>query len=41
LILAFIEEQRRMGRSVGSICRVLWEQGVRVAERTYRAWKRA
>jgi transposase InsO family protein len=30
-----------MGRSVGSICRVLREQGVQVAERTYRAWKRA
>lgn len=30
-----------MGRSVGSICRVLREQGVRVAERTYRAWRHA
>lgn len=41
MILAFIEEQRAQGRSVGSICRVLREQGVQVAERTYRAWKRA
>ena len=30
-----------MGRSVGSVCKVLREQGVQVAERTYRAWKRA
>lgn len=30
-----------MGRSVGSLCRVLREQRVRVAERTYQAWKRA
>ncbi|MFV0434940.1 MAG: IS3 family transposase, partial [Leucobacter sp.] len=30
-----------LGRSVGSICQVLREQGVQVAERTYRAWKRA
>jgi putative transposase len=41
LILVFIEEQRTKGRSVGSICRVLREQGVPVAERTYRSWKRA
>ncbi|MGO3321123.1 MAG: IS3 family transposase [Microbacterium gubbeenense] len=41
MILAFIEEQRAKGRSVGSICKVLREQGVPVAERTYRAWKRA
>lgn len=41
MILEFIEEQRANGRSVGSICRVLREQGVTVAERTYRAWKRA
>lgn len=41
MILAFIEEQRALGRSVGSICGVLREQGVKVAERTYRAWKRA
>ncbi|SFV25125.1 Transposase InsO and inactivated derivatives [Micrococcus terreus] len=41
MILGFIEDQRAQGRSVGSICQVLREQGVRVAERTYRAWKRA
>ncbi|HCM51225.1 MAG TPA: hypothetical protein DIS91_11980 [Microbacterium sp.] len=41
LILAFIEEQRAQHRSVGSICQVLREQGVPVAERTYRSWKRA
>ncbi len=41
MILAFIEEQRAKGRSVGSICQVLREQGVPVAERTYRAWGRA
>ncbi|GAB4098656.1 hypothetical protein GCM10028789_08190 [Sinomonas halotolerans] len=41
MILGFIEDQRAQGRSVGSICTVLREQGVRVAERTYRAWKRA
>ncbi|WP_091699693.1 IS3 family transposase [Micrococcus terreus] len=41
VILGFIEDQRAQGRSVGSICQVLREQGVRVAERTYRAWKRA
>ena len=41
MILVFIEEQRAKSRSVGSICKVLREQGVPVAERTYRAWKRA
>lgn len=41
MILAFIEEQRVKHRSVGSICKVLREQGVPVAERTYRAWKHA
>lgn len=40
LILGFIEEQRALGRPVGSICKVLREQGVQVAGRTYRAWKR-
>lgn len=41
MIFGFIEEQRSLGRSVGSICTVLREQDVPVAERTYRAWKRA
>ena len=30
-----------MGHAVESICRVLREQGLAVAARTYRAWKRA
>jgi putative transposase len=41
VILGFIEDQRAQGRSVGSVCTVLREQGVQVAARTYRAWKRA
>ncbi|GIT82218.1 putative transposase for insertion sequence element IS986/IS6110 [Leifsonia sp. LS1] len=41
MILAFIEEQRVKGRAVGSVCTVLRSQGVRVAARTYRAWKHA
>lgn len=39
MMLAFIEEQRANGYAVESICRCLREQGVRVAARTYRAWK--
>ena len=39
LIVAFIDEQRGEGRGVESICRVLREQGVAVAPRTYRGWK--
>jgi putative transposase len=39
LICAFIDEQRAVGRGVESICRVLREQGVAVAPRTYRAWQ--
>lgn len=35
----FIDEQRGKGRAVESICQVLRSQGVRVAARTYRAWK--
>ncbi|EYT54165.1 transposase [Kocuria sp. UCD-OTCP] len=41
MILDFIEDQRAKGRSVGSICTVLREQGLQIAERTYRSWKRA
>jgi putative transposase len=41
LILGFIEEQRAKGRAVESVCQVLRSQGVQVAARTYRAWKRA
>jgi putative transposase len=39
LIVRFIDEQRAAGRGVESICGVLREQGLRVAPRTYRAWK--
>lgn len=39
MIVRFIDEQRAAGRGVESICRVLREQGLRVAPRTYRAWK--
>lgn len=41
MIVAFIDEQRAKGRVVESICRVLREQGVQVAARTYRAWRTA
>lgn len=37
--MAFIDAQRAEGHAVESICRVLSEQGCRVAARTYRAWK--
>ncbi|MEF2978097.1 IS3 family transposase [Subtercola sp. YIM 133946] len=36
-----MEEQRVKGRAVESVCQVLRSQGVQVAARTYRAWKRA
>lgn len=39
MINQFIDEQRAAGRGVESICRVLREQGVPVAPRTYRAWR--
>jgi putative transposase len=39
MMLAFIDEQRGEGWAVESICRVLREQGVEIAARTYRAWK--
>ena len=38
-ICRFIDAQRAAGRGVESICRVLREQGLAVAPRTYRAWK--
>ncbi|QEW00622.1 IS3 family transposase [Microbacterium caowuchunii] len=41
LIVAFIDEQRIKHRAVESVCQDLREQGVQVAARTYRAWKRA
>jgi putative transposase len=39
--VAFIDDQRAQGYAVESICRVLREQGLAIAARTYRAWKRA
>lgn len=41
MIVAFIDDQRAQGHAVESICRVLREQGLAVAARTYRAWKQA
>jgi putative transposase len=35
----FIRGQVQQGRAVESVCRVLSEQGWRVAARTYRAWQ--
>ena len=39
MILAFIDDQRAQGHAVESICRVLREQGLAIAARTYRSWK--
>lgn len=39
-MLAFIDTLRAEGHTVESILRVLREQGVKVAARTYRAWKK-
>lgn len=41
MIVAFIDEQRAHGHAVESVCRVLREQGLQIAARTYRAWRRA
>ena len=41
MIRAFIDELRAEGYTVESICRVLREQGLQVAVRTYRSWTRA
>ena len=41
MIVAFIDDQRAQGHAVESICRVLREQGLEIAARTYRAWRRA
>jgi putative transposase len=38
--MAFIDLMRARGFAVESVCHVLREQGVQVAARTYRAWKR-
>ncbi|QCP08668.1 hypothetical protein FDF08_12395 [Micrococcus luteus] len=40
MILAFIDEMRAEGYAVESILRVLRQQGLRIAARTYRAWKK-
>ena len=39
--MAFIDDMRAKDHAVESICRVLTEQGCKVAARTYRAWKQA
>lgn len=39
-MMGFIDAQRSEGRAVESICRVLREQGCKVAARTYRDWRR-
>jgi putative transposase len=39
--MAFIDDMRSQGHAVESTCRVLREQGCRVAARTYRSWKQA
>ena len=38
MIVAFVDQLRAEGYAVESICRVLREQGCRVAARTYRHW---
>ncbi|WP_182170001.1 IS3 family transposase [Flaviflexus equikiangi] len=39
LILGFIDEVRSQGHAVESILRVLRQEGVKIAARTYRSWK--
>ena len=39
-MMGFIDQMRAEGHAVESIVRVLREQGVKVAARTYRAWRR-
>jgi transposase InsO family protein len=39
--VAFIDDMRSQGHAVESICRVLSEQGLQVAARTYRSWRQA
>jgi hypothetical protein len=39
MIMDFIRCQQQQGRAVESVCRVLSEQGLQVAARTYRAWQ--
>lgn len=37
--MGFIDQMRAEGHVVESIIRVLREQGVKIAARTYRAWR--
>jgi hypothetical protein len=37
--MAFVDDMRSRGHAVESTCRILREQGCRVAARTYRAWR--
>ena len=37
--MAFIDEMRAEGYAVESVCRVLRDQGLQIAARTYRAWR--
>lgn len=39
-MMGFIDQMRSEGHAVESIVRVLREQGVKVAARTYRAWRK-
>lgn len=39
MIVSFIDDMRAQGFAVESICRVLREQGLQIAARTYRSWK--
>ena len=39
-MMEFIDQMRAEGHAVESIVRVLREQGVKIAARTYRAWRR-
>ena len=39
MMMGFIDQMRAEGHAVESIIRVLREQGVQIAARTYRAWK--
>ena len=39
MIMGFIDQMRAQGHAVESILRVLQQQGVKIAARTYRAWK--
>lgn len=41
MIMGFIDTMRAEGHAVETVCRVLREQGLQVAARTYRAWRAA